>query len=165
VSEQDDKVFIKHFSGILVSLVVFTIAMAILGWTVHKQLTPSENPSRIESAKKRIAPVGGVYAGEAGAQAAAAAVSQPEEVTVAAAFDGSLDGGMLYNNVCMACHATGLAGAPIPGSELWAERAANGIDTLVSNAINGINAMPARGGRPDLSDEQVQAIVEFMQAQ
>jgi cytochrome c5 len=32
----------------------------------------------------------------------------------------------------------------------------------VQSAVNGLNAMPARGGRPDISDEQIQAAVEFM---
>ena len=43
-----------------------------------------------------------------------------------------------------------------------AERAAKGQDVLVQNAVNGLNAMPPRGGRADLSDEQIQAVVEFM---
>jgi cytochrome c len=43
-----------------------------------------------------------------------------------------------------------------------AERVGKGLDMLVQNAINGLNAMPPRGGRADLSDEQVQAIVEYM---
>jgi len=32
----------------------------------------------------------------------------------------------------------------------------------MQTALNGLNAMPARGGRADLSDEQIQAAVEFM---
>jgi cytochrome c5 len=32
----------------------------------------------------------------------------------------------------------------------------------VSNAINGLNAMPPRGGNPTLTDEQIRAAVEFM---
>jgi cytochrome c oxidase cbb3-type subunit 3 len=42
------------------------------------------------------------------------------------------------------------------------ERAGKGLDMLTQNAINGLNAMPARGGRSDLSDEQIRAIVEYM---
>jgi cytochrome c5 len=69
---------------------------------------------------------------------------------------------MIYNTVCAACHATGVAEAPIPGSEQMAQRAEKGMEALMQTALNGLNAMPARGGRPDLSDEQVQAVVEFM---
>ena len=167
MSEQDDKVFIRQFSGILVALILFTISMAFLGWSIHRQMTPSENLSRIALTGERIAPVGGVHAGDSGAQAVAEMATQTDTATAApaTAFDGSLDGGMLYNNVCMACHATGAAGAPIPGSDQWAERAARGLDSLLSTAISGLNAMPARGGRADLSDEQVKATVEFMLAQ
>lgn len=161
MSEHDDKVFVKHFSGILIGLVVFTIVIAILAYSIHKQLTPSDNPSKIAAAEERIAPVSGVYAGEAGASALAEAAAA-EAAGAPAAFDGSLDGEMIYNNVCAACHTAGVAGAPVPGSDIWAERAAVGLEALLDNAINGVNAMPARGGRSDLSDEQVQAAVEFM---
>jgi cytochrome c5 len=43
-----------------------------------------------------------------------------------------------------------------------AQRIEKGMDALMQAALNGLNAMPARGGRPDLSDEQIQAVVEFM---
>jgi cytochrome c5 len=32
----------------------------------------------------------------------------------------------------------------------------------MQSVLNGLNIMPARGGMADLSDEQVQASVEFM---
>ena len=45
----------------------------------------------------------------------------------------------------------------------WAARFdEKGLEMLVSNAINGLNAMPARGGNPALTDEQIQAAVEYM---
>ena len=80
----------------------------------------------------------------------------------AAAFDGSLDGEMIYGSVCAACHTAAVLGAPQPGSAEMALRAENGMDAMMQNALNGLNAMPARGGRPDLSDEQVKAVIEFM---
>ncbi|UYG07697.1 c-type cytochrome [Halomonas sp. M4R1S46] len=79
------------------------------------------------------------------------------------ASSGGADGESIYNNVCMACHDTGAAGAPKRGDEAaWSERTGQGFETLLSHAINGFNAMPARGGNPDLSDEEVQAAVAYL---
>jgi len=47
----------------------------------------------------------------------------------------------------------------------WEDRLGQGRDTLVQHAINGIGTMPAKGGRSDLSDEQVAASVDYMLAQ
>ena len=69
---------------------------------------------------------------------------------------------MIYTSVCAACHTTGVAGAPKPGSPAMADRAQKGNDALMQTVVNGLNAMPARGGRSDLSDEQLQAAVDFM---
>ncbi|QTP57220.1 cytochrome c5 family protein [Billgrantia sulfidoxydans] len=72
--------------------------------------------------------------------------------------DGAVDGEAIYGQVCMACHDSGAAGAPVRGEEdAWAERVDKGWDTLLDHAINGFNAMPARGGNPNLSDEEVAA--------
>ena len=80
-----------------------------------------------------------------------------------AASGGAIDGAGIYNNVCMACHETGAAGAPVRGDEAaWSERTGKGFETLVSHAINGFNAMPAKGGNPSLSDEEVQAAVAHL---
>ena len=96
-------------------------------------------------------------------QAAAeeAAGSQQQQV----AFGGSMDGEMIYNSACQACHMSGAAGAPLLVAAQWEDRLDKGKETLVSHAINGFNAMPAKGGRMDLSDEQVRASVEYMLAQ
>ncbi|SFT56708.1 Cytochrome c5 [Halomonas saccharevitans] len=80
-----------------------------------------------------------------------------------ASAGGAIDGAGIYNNVCMACHETGAAGAPIRGDEAaWSERTGKGFETLVSHAVNGFNAMPAKGGNPSLSDEEVQAAVAHL---
>ena len=161
MEEQTDKTFIKNISIVLVILIVFTFSIAFLARDIGFKDDSADNPSRQTTAEERIRPVADVYTGEAGAAAIQEAASSAKTETKAA-FDGSLDGEMLYTSVCSVCHTTGAAGAPIPGSPEWATRAQKGQDALVQSAINGLNAMPPRGGRADLSDEQIQASIEFM---
>lgn len=160
MEEQTDQVFIRNFSVVLALLIAFTIAIIFVARHAGEK-EPEAIPSRVAITTDRLQPVGGVYTGEAGAaamQQAAAAAS----ATATVAFDGSLDGEMIYGAVCAACHNTAVLGAPKPGSPEMALRAEAGMDTMMDHAINGLNAMPARGGRPDLSDEQIQVVIEFM---
>jgi cytochrome c5 len=82
--------------------------------------------------------------------------------------DAALEAGRrVWIGTCIECHSTGLGGAPLIGNaSLWAPRIAQGVDVLVEHAIGGffgdVGEMPARGGNPDLSDEQVRAAVIFM---
>lgn len=72
-------------------------------------------------------------------------------------------GQAVYAAVCVACHGTGAAGAPKAGdSGAWGVRIAQGYDTLLQHAIQGIRAMPAKGGNPDLDDVEVARAVVFM---
>ena len=78
------------------------------------------------------------------------------------AGDGPRDGGAVYNAVCHTCHATGLLGSPKLGDAgAWGPRIAQGKETLYTHAINGYNAMPAKGGA-DIPDEEVQNAVDYM---
>jgi cytochrome c5 len=142
VEEQTDSTFIKNISIITVLLVVFTIVIIFLARDIGFKEEQGDGPGSVGLTQERIKPVGGAYTGEAGAAALEQAATQ---VTTekAVAFDGSLDAEMIYKSVCAVCHTTGAAGAPQP-------------------ALNGLNAMPARGGRSDLTDEQVQVAIEFM---
>jgi len=168
VSEQDDKIFLQRFSLVLVGLILFALVMIVLAWRMHGSLVGSDNPARDAAKLARIEPVFDVYAGETGRAAAQAAAEETGSGTSTdaqaqqVAFDGSLDGEMIYNNVCQACHVAGAAGAPQLVAAQWEGRLEQGVDTLVEHAINGIGAMPAKGGRSDLSDEQVRASVEYM---
>lgn len=68
-----------------------------------------------------------------------------------------------YQAACALCHASGVAGAPVTGDAgQWQERVAKGQDVLVHNVINGIGAMPAKGGQTQLSDDAIMAAVSFM---
>ncbi len=78
------------------------------------------------------------------------------------AGDGPRDGAAVYNAVCHTCHATGLLGSPKLGDAgAWGPRIAKGNATLYTHAINGFNAMPAKGGA-DIPDEEVQNAVDYM---
>lgn len=69
----------------------------------------------------------------------------------------------VFGAVCKACHGSGVAGAPVFGNkDEWAPRVKQGIDTLVSHALNGYNAMPAKGGCSSCPDEEIKNAVEYM---
>jgi cytochrome c oxidase subunit 2 len=75
------------------------------------------------------------------------------------------DGKATYEQICQACHAAGLAGAPKTGDKAaWAPRIARGEAVLMQNALKGIRMMPPKGGNPGLSDQQVRAAVAYMVA-
>ena len=70
-----------------------------------------------------------------------------------------------YMASCFACHSTGAAGAPKVGAgnaAVWDARLEKSMDTVVSNAINGVNTMPAKGLCFTCTDEDSRAIVEYM---
>lgn len=106
------------------------------------------------------APVAAPAAAPAPAPAAAPAPAPVAENTV---------GKSVYGKTCAMCHAAGVAGAPKPGDKTeWGPRIAQGKDTLYKHALEGYTGekgmMPARGGAPNLSDDEVKAAVDFMVA-
>ena len=79
----------------------------------------------------------------------------------------ALSGEEVYNSACIACHMTGAGGAPLLGDvDAWEARVAQGTPVLVQRAVEGymgeIGIMPAKGGRLDLSDEEVENAVGYM---
>ncbi len=106
---------------------------------------------------ERIAPVGQLNTGAPIAPVVAQAPA------AAAAPAAARSGQEVYKSACFACHDTGAAGAPKFGDKAaWAPRISQGIDTLVSHAINGIRAMPPRGTCGNCSDDELKKTVEYM---
>ena len=76
----------------------------------------------------------------------------------------------LWLENCKGCHAYGTADAPIPmRADDWKGRIVKPRDVLYDHALNGFfgpddTMMPARGGNPALSDEQVKLAVDYMLA-
>jgi cytochrome c5 len=100
-------------------------------------------------------------------QAAARAWPRRVPHTADAPYRATLDGGVVYANLCAGCHATGVGGAPGLARAEWESRLAQGRQALYRHAIDGYEGegiMPARGGHDALSDEQVEAAVDWMLA-
>jgi len=161
MDHQEDRAFLRQFSGVIVGFMLLTVALIFLARHMQPELEGDANPSQSILAEQRIAPVGTVRSGEEGA--AALAEAQAAAVEAAPAENVVVDGSAVYGGLCKTCHEAGVAGAPIAHSEQMGARfAEKGLEGLVTNAINGLNAMPPRGGNPTLTDEQIQAAVEFM---
>lgn len=72
-------------------------------------------------------------------------------------------GEAVYQAACAACHSTGAAGSPKLGdTAAWSARFKQGFDTLVTHAVDGFKAMPAKGGNPDLDPIEVARAVAFI---
>ncbi len=69
----------------------------------------------------------------------------------------------VYKQVCSACHASGLAGAPKLGDKAaWGPRIKQGMDALYTSALKGKGAMPPKGGNMTTPDANVKAAVDYM---
>ena len=163
-----DAAFLKKFSSLIAGFVVLTLVLIFLANGIYNRArgdTPP--PEQVAATNARIAPVGGVYAGESGPMAkAAAAAAAAAAAQAQVAYDGTLDGSVIYDKLCKTCHATGAGGAPTLSHANWDSRVAQGFDTLVRHSIEGFTGnagiMPPRGGNPSLSNEQIEATVRWM---
>ncbi|MBR8186107.1 cytochrome c5 family protein [Burkholderia ambifaria] len=100
----------------------------------------------------------------AAAMAAIAAIPKAGEKPAAAptSADAASAGKALYTQVCQACHAAGVLGAPKFGNkDDWAPRLKESMDTVYNYALHGKGAMPPKGGS-NASDADVKAAVDYM---
>lgn len=165
-----DQKFFDIYSVVVGGLVLFAFFIFILAMRMSDATQgeytrdSAEYKQAIES---RISPVGTAYMPGDEPDASAAgepAAAEPQPVA------STLTGPQVYNQACLACHAAGIGGAPVLGdADTWTARLEQGMDTLKDHAINGyqgeVGYMPAKGGRVDLSDEEVASAVEYMVAE
>ncbi len=92
------------------------------------------------------------------------AVMTSSAVAVAGGADSPAE---TYSKACATCHAIGLAGAPKLGdAAAWEPRIAKGMETLYDSGINGLApGMPARGMCFTCSDDELNAVVDYMVAE
>ena len=162
-----DLEFLKRFSLVIAFLAAITLGLIVASIAIHRTLPPEVDPAAAKRTENRIAPVGAVYAGSTGAAAkAAAAAAKAAAAASQVAYGGTLDGSVIYQNLCSGCHGSGAGGAPTLVAGQWAARIAQGTETLYRHSIEGFTGssgvMPAKGGNPALTDEQVMATVDWM---
>ncbi|TCD47735.1 c-type cytochrome [Chlorobium sp. N1] len=69
----------------------------------------------------------------------------------------------VYAANCAMCHDSGMMGAPKPGDKAaWEARVAQGVDVMTQKSIEGFAGMPAKGGNPSLTDEEIANAVAWM---
>ena len=167
VLRSHDITFLRQFALTIAGLAALTLVLVLLAIWFNSNQATEIDPAVEARVTQRLAPVGGVYAGETGAAAAAAAAEAARAAAATqVAYDGSLDGQFIYGQLCGACHTSGAGGAPKLLKAEWSARIAQGNETLIKHAIEGFTGsagmMPARGGNPALSDAQVEATVLWM---
>jgi cytochrome c5 len=158
------------FDGFTFLLGIFLGGLAAAGLGLSAKFMGSAAPAEhateamAVAGTSPLAPIGRVaLIGDAELAAAAAAVAAaPSPV------DTVLSGPQVFNEACYLCHAPpGVPGAPVVGdAAAWEPRIAQGIEVLREHALNGYQGeagfMPAKGGRMDLSDDEVISAVEYM---
>ncbi|WP_417657128.1 c-type cytochrome [Pseudidiomarina aestuarii] len=131
---------------------VFVAVLALVVGGASAAMVPQDN----DAIKDRIAPIGKVKL----------AGATPDTGSSSAGSSGPRAGDAIYNRFCAACHTSGVLGSPkINNAEDWEPRLAQGMDTVLKHAIEGYNAMPAKGTCNDCSDEEIQAAIDYMIAE
>lgn len=188
---QEDHNFVKTFASVVAGLVVFSILLGALAGLLQQQLDTEVSEARVMAEDDRIQPIGAVHTGESRQQAEATEQGEPEEAAPEGAAGGTeseeapegtesgeasegadeeaMAGQQVYQQVCAVCHDAGVGGAPQLTQEAWADRIEQGKETLYQHSIEGFQGdsgfMPAKGGRADLSDQEVKNAVDHMLSQ
>ena len=135
------------FGGIALIGTAVLVLVSNLFSTIEKNSIKGEedNSMQLAVAQANLAPVG--------------AVTTVDKSIVKAARTGEA----VFNAVCTSCHSAGVLGAPkVDDKAAWTPRAAQGLDGLLKSAVNGKNSMPARGGDPTITDEELTNAIVYM---
>ena len=162
----DDKQFVNQFSAVLIVLVGISVIILVIARVIAHQ--PEQQDLAMKHiVEERIKPIGEVHVGSVPEQPGKASMPVAEgtagkQVADASQPDAKTDPAQVYQTVCVVCHQTGLLNAPAYGNKAAWTPLLGDINALYTNALNGKGAMPAKGGRPDLSDETIKAVVDYM---
>ena len=159
---QDQKFFDMYSIVIIVVLLVAFLAYLIKIYDLTQEVYVRDTTEIQAAVAERIRPVGQVNRSSEEQESSAPIIKiTPEPIATA------MTGLEVYNTACIACHSVGVGGAPITGDvTAWTERIARDAAMLKNNAVQGyigsVGYMPPKGGRPDISDAEVEAAVNYM---
>jgi cytochrome c5 len=162
--ESSDTHFFNSFSVVLGILIAFTICLFAFARGLgrdHQLRDVREDPLLKQQTTQNTAPFAHeAIAGQDNSALAIAAAPAGGASGSAAAIPAT--GEDAFKQVCSACHATGLNGAPKAGDKAaWAPRIAQGKDTLYKDAIGGKGLMPPKGGTT-WPDATIRMTVDYM---
>lgn len=165
MSTQDQK-FFNIFMLVIGALIGVTVLLIILARIIASDTQLAwvkQDPAYAAAIDARLTPAGQVSL--PGDEPAAGAL--PVTTDAAAPVAAKLTGEQVYNTACFACHGAGVGGAPKLGdAAAWKPRLAQGRATLNKHGLEGFQGqsgyMPPKGGRVDLSDDEIIAAVGFM---
>ena len=188
MSQEQDREFFRNYSIVIgliaAAMAIFFVIAQIIGGQDEEHAA-----MRAAQTAETTKPAGQVnVAGEAAKEAepapAAAATADAAPAPAPAPVDagatagtpadaGASAGGadvgkQTYDGLCFSCHGSGLPMVPQFGDKAaWEPRIAQGMDVLHTHALNGFTGkagmpMPAKGGNPALTDDQVKAAVDYM---
>ena len=174
-----DSQFVKSFSIMIIALIVLALILIALGVVIGGSIDDKLRAQTEEYTQRIIAqrtqPIGDLNVGEIADEGTTVAMvnSTNAQVQSTSSESGESEastghpGQAVYGKFCYVCHDVGLTGAPKPGdAENWGPRIEKGIAVLYDGAINGFQGqrgiMPPKGGVSMLSDEEVQAAVDYL---
>ncbi len=160
MSDEEEIAFREMFPLVIGALIGITVLLIVVAMLIDSRTSANgvyipAGETRTSVLMERLAPIGQVQYGE------------PEEVAVVEEDDAPVDprsGQEVYDQVCAACHDTGAAGSPLlDAADEWEARLEErGFDGIVQSVIDGMGAMPPRGGDQDATDEELEASVEYI---
>jgi cytochrome c5 len=161
-NESSDTQFVNSFSVVLGLLIAFAIVLFAFSRSIGTDIQARnimEDPLTRNNVRENIAPFARVaVAGHD--NSALAALTKPAAAAPASNVPATPE--LAFQQVCSACHSSGVNGAPKIGDHAaWGPRIAQGKETLYQHAIGGKGNMPAKGGTT-WPDDTIRKVVDYM---
>jgi cytochrome c5 len=173
MAEEQDRQFFRNYM-----IIIGMLGLMIVAFIVFAVSFGTKDDSYVAERSNEVAemtrPYGRVHI-EGQAEPVVEVIQEETSATsIASTSESGGEGGAedlgkkVYSSLCFSCHGTGLPNIPQLGDvAAWESRIAEGNALLYERAITGFTGksgmpMPAKGGNPALSDDEIRAAVDYM---